>query len=155
MTYSQDLRRAAGQGAKIVCVLPPYEGRTVTYLPRVVGDSRPWSVDGEPFIIRYSGRECRAVDGDGGPWVVVAGTRSASTTNTRDLLRARHQGARIVCTASPYEGRDVTYASQRQGRPCWYLKDSDPLVWIYSRDCRAVGRSGGPWVLAQLLQLEG
>ena len=69
--YTRELRRAKDQGAKIVCSVAPYEGMGVEYLPRQKGDPQPWYVPGRAHGIRYSGRECRAVGPNGGPWVLA------------------------------------------------------------------------------------
>ncbi len=65
--YTRELRRAADQGAKIVCSVAPYAGVEVDYSPRQKGDPQPWRVPGIRNGLRYSGRECHAVRPGDGP----------------------------------------------------------------------------------------
>lgn len=75
---------------------------------------------------------------------------------TGELRRAQKEGARIVCAVAPYEGREMSYQPRRKGDPKpWVIKgmeDRQPYRWN-GRECKAVGKSGGPWVLARLLKV--
>jgi hypothetical protein len=74
---------------------------------------------------------------------------------TQELLRARDEGADIVCATAPYEDVAVSYHPRCK---------RDPLPWIFTavgrgdtrftgRECKAVGTGGGPWSVARLLRL--
>jgi hypothetical protein len=72
--YTRELRRAADQGAKIVCSVAPYAGVEVDYSPRKKGDPQPWVLvdqKSSPTPFRYSGCECRAEGRNGGPWALA------------------------------------------------------------------------------------
>lgn len=57
---------------------------------------------------------------------------------TRELLKAQHEGARIVCSVAPYEGHAVNYAPRttRDPQP-WVLTGSQGLFRYSGRECHA------------------
>ncbi|MEU7186460.1 hypothetical protein [Streptomyces sp. NPDC045369] len=73
---------------------------------------------------------------------------------TAELRQAEREGARIVCSVAPCNGQDVEYAPQHRGdrRPWRIVGDPDHPFRYSSRECHAVGQSGGPWALARLLR---
>lgn len=81
-----------------------------------------------------------------------------SRNYTRELRRAKEQGAKIVCSMAPFEGVEVQYAPRTKGDPQpWRPEQTGRMPDVeyrYSgRECHAVGPNGGPWALAQLLTL--
>lgn len=64
-SWTNRLRNAKENGAKIVCSVAPYEGWEVTYLPRFPKDHAPWVIIALQIYpnttFRYSGRECHAI----------------------------------------------------------------------------------------------
>jgi hypothetical protein len=59
--YTRELKNAILDGKRIVCAVEPYDGHTVT-LDRTVSTHhpKPWFLPATG--LRYSGRECKAVD---------------------------------------------------------------------------------------------
>jgi hypothetical protein len=68
--YTNELRSAKHQGAKIVCSMQPYRGRIVVHRPRRGNDPQPWVLLAGPGNMRFSGRECSAVTVSGAPWMI-------------------------------------------------------------------------------------
>lgn len=65
-----------------------------------------------------------------------------SRNYTRELRRAQEQGAKIVCSMAPYEGKPVTYSPREKGDPKpWIFRNPEENDWGYrysGRECHAV-----------------
>lgn len=59
--FTQELLKAQSAGQRIVCSVAPYEGQAVEHKPRHRRDPLAWVLASQ-HDLRYSGRECHAVD---------------------------------------------------------------------------------------------
>lgn len=60
INYTRELKNAVLAGKRIVCAVAPYEGCDVAYIRRSTNDPSPWRLAATG--LRFSGRECKAVD---------------------------------------------------------------------------------------------